>query len=128
VDGGLFAAGDGHAVQGDGEVCVTAIECPMERAELTFVLHPAMSIPMPRARTSEGWLALGLHEDLQEATYLALEGILDLMTERYDIDRYDAFALASLVVDMRITQIVNGVRGVHAVLPHNAVRNLPPRE
>lgn len=127
VDGGLFSAGDGHAVQGDGEVCVTAIECPMERAELTLVLHPDMGLRMPRARTSEGWLALGLHEDLQEATYLAIEGILDLMTEQYDLDRYDAFALASLVVDMRITQIVNGVRGVHAVLPHNAIRNLPPR-
>jgi acetamidase/formamidase len=127
VDGGLFCAGDGHALQGDGEMCVTAIECPMDRVELTFVLHPDLNIRMPRARTAEGRLALGVHEDLQEATYLAIEGILDLMTEEYAIDRYDAFALASLVVDLRITQIVNGVRGVHAVLPHNAVRNLPPR-
>jgi len=127
VDGGLFSVGDGHARQGDGEVCVTAIECPMERVELTFVLHKNMPLRMPRARTEEGWLALGLHEDLQEATYLALEGVLDLMTEQFAVDRSDAFALASLVVDMRITQIVNGVRGVHAVLPHDAVRNLQVR-
>jgi len=127
VDGGLFSAGDGHAVQGDGEVCVTAIECPMDRAELTFVLHPELTIRMPRARTGEGWLALGLHQDLQEATYLAIDGILDLMTEQYVVDRGDAFALASLVVDLRVTQIVNGVKGVHAVLPHDAIRNLRPR-
>jgi acetamidase/formamidase len=50
------------------------------------------------------------------------------MTERFVIDRYEAFALASLVVDLRITQIVNGVRGVHAVLPDNAIRNLPLRD
>ena len=99
----------------------------MERVELTFALHSDMPLSMPRAKTSEGWLALGLHEDLEEATYLAIEGILDIMTEQYALDRYDAFSLASLVVDLRITQIVNGVRGVHAVLPDNAIRNLPLR-
>ena len=127
VPGALFSVGDGHALQGDGEVCVTAIECPMERVELTFILHKDLKLQSPRALTDEGWLALGLHADLQEATYLAIEDILDLMTEQYVIDRHEAFALASLVVDLRITQIVNGVRGVHAVLPHNAVRGLAPR-
>ena len=127
VEGALFSTGDGHAVQGDGEVSVTAIECPMERAELTFLLRSDMPLRMPRARTSEGWLALGLHEDLHEATYLAMDGILDLMTEQFELDRVNALALASLVVDMRITQLVNGVRGVHAVLPHGTIRNLPTR-
>jgi acetamidase/formamidase len=127
VEGGLFSAGDGHAAQGDGESCVTAIECPMERAELTFVLQPELRLRMPRARTDEGWLTLGLHAELQEAAYLALDDMLDLMTERYEIDRPEAHALASVVVDLRITQMVNGVRGVHAVLPHGAVKNLHPR-
>jgi len=128
VDGGLFSAGDGHGVQGDGEVSVTALECPMERAELTFYLRPDITLKMPRARTPEGWLAFGLHPDLNEAAYIALEGILDLMTEQYELDRLQAVALASLTVDLRITQIVNGVKGVHAVLPNNAVRNLKPRQ
>lgn len=125
VPGGLFCIGDGHAAQGDGEVCVTAIECPMERVEITFSLHKDMPIRYPRANTPAGWLTLGLHEDLNEATYLALEEMLDLMREQYGYERREALAIASLTVDLRITQIVNGVRGVHAVLPHGAIRPKP---
>lgn len=120
VPGGLFSVGDGHAVQGDGEVCVTAIECPMEQVQLTFQLMPKMRLKSPRARTPSGWLTFGLHEDLNEATYLALEAMLELMAELHSLDRLQALALASLTVDLRITQIVNGVRGVHAFLPHDA--------
>ncbi|MGQ0602443.1 MAG: acetamidase/formamidase family protein [Anaerolineales bacterium] len=121
VAGGLFSVGDGHAVQGDGEVCVTAIECPMEHVQLTFKLLPDLKLSAPRANTPIGWLTFGLHEDLNEATYRALEAMLELMNEQYGFDQQHALALASLVVDLRITQIVNGVRGVHAVLPHGAI-------
>jgi len=122
VDGGIFSLGDGHAVQGDGEVCVTAIECPMERVSVTFNLRDDLDLKMPMAKTKDSWLTLGLHEDLQEATYLAIEGMLDLMGREYPaIPRRDAYALASLAVDMRITQIANGVQGVHAVLPFAAI-------
>ena len=116
VPGGLFSVGDGHAVQGDGEACVTAIECPMERVDLTFILHPEMRIKAPRARTENAWIAFGLSEDLNKAALLAVEGMTDLMGEQYGLDRNTALALASLVVDLRVTQIVNGVKGVHAVL------------
>lgn len=122
VAGGLFCIGDGHAAQGDGEVCVTAIECPMERVEITFSLHDDMPLRYPRANTPAGWLTFGLHEDLNEATYLALEGMLELLGEQYGYGRQEALAIASLTADFRITQIVNGVRGVHAVLPHGAIR------
>lgn len=122
VVGGLFCVGDGHAMQGDGEVSVTAIECPMERVELTFSLHDDMPIHSPRAYTPSGWLTFGLHEDLEEAMYRALEEMLRLLQEQYGYDRRAALAIASLTVDLRITQIVNGVRGVHAVLPHDAIR------
>lgn len=122
VSGGLFSVGDGHAAQGDGEVCVTAIECPMERVALTFRLHKDLTLAAPRALTPEAWITFGLHEDLQEATYLALDAMLGLIQEQYGVGREEALALASVVVDMRITQIVNGVRGVHAMLPHNAIR------
>ncbi|NKB67947.1 MAG: acetamidase [Candidatus Latescibacteria bacterium] len=121
VEGGLFSTGDGHAVQGDGEVSGVAIECPMERVQLSFELHE-MQVATPRARTAEGWLTLGLDKDLNEATNKALSGMLDLMVEQHGMNRKEALALASLVVDLRITQIVNGTRGVHAVLPHGAVR------
>jgi acetamidase/formamidase len=122
VPGGLFSVGDGHAAQGDGEVCTTAIECPMERVTLTFSLHDGPPIKTPRANKPAGWVTLGFHENLQEATIYALESMLDLMVEKYDLPRLEALAMASLVVDMHVTQIVNGVRGVHAILPHGAIK------
>ncbi len=122
VNEGLFYVGDGHAAQGDGEVSVTAIECPMEQLELTFRLNEHLALTMPRAKTPTGWLTFGFHEDLLEATYLALEGMLSLLSELYQVDRVHALALASVAVDMRITQIVNQVRGVHAFLPYGAIR------
>jgi acetamidase/formamidase len=121
VPGGLFSAGDGHAAQGDGEVSETAIECPIERCDLTFILHPQLAIATPRARTTEGWLTLGFHEDLNEAMFLALDAMLDLMGEQYGMGRAEALAMAGVVVDLRVTQVVNGVKGVHAVLPHGAI-------
>jgi acetamidase/formamidase len=127
VAGGLVSVGDGHAVQGDGEVCSTAIECPMERVELTYRLRDDLPLSQPRADTSVGWLTFGLHEQLDLATIQAVRGMLDLMETRYGLSRTDALALASLVVDVRVTQIVNGVRGVHAVLPHDAL-TMPPAE
>lgn len=122
VPGALFSTGDGHARQGDGELCVTAIECPMERVTLTFDLREDFPIRTPHARTPEAWVTLGVHEDLQEATYRAIEAMLDLMIREHGVSRGEAYALASVLVDLRVTQIVNGVRGVHAVLPHGGLR------
>ncbi len=118
----LFSVGDGHAVQGDGEVCGVALECPMEHVDLTFHIHDQMRLSAPRAHTSNGWITLGFHDNLHEASLIALEAMLDLMEEHYQLSRSQALALASLVVDLRVTQIANGVLGVHAVLPHGAIR------
>ena len=122
VADGLFSVGDGHAVQGDGEVCGTAIECPMELVDLTFRLHDDLRLTTPRANTPAGWITLGFHEDLNEASVIALVAMLDLLGEQYGLSRPDALAMASLVVDFRVTQFVNGVRGVHALLPHGAIK------
>jgi acetamidase/formamidase len=122
VPGALFSVGDGHAAQGDGEVSAIAIECPMELVDLTFYLRDDMRLATPRAKTADAWITLGLHEDLNEATALALEAMLDLMSDQFDMQRKEALALASLGVEMRITQVVNGTRGVHALLPHGAIR------
>ena len=123
VSGGLFSTGDGHGVQGDGEASVLALECPIERVELTFHLHPNLHLPTPRAHTPIGWLTLGFHEDLDEATFIALDAMLNLMIEQQpDLTRGQALGLASLIVDLRVTQIVNGAKGVHAVLPHGALQ------
>jgi len=122
VPDALFSTGDGHGMQGDGEVSGVALECPMERVSLAFYVREDMHISTPRANTPTGWVTLGFHHDLHEASLLALEAMLDLMQEQYEMPRTQALALASLVVDMRVTQLVNGgVFGVHAVLPHGVL-------
>ncbi len=121
VPGGLLSAGDGHAAQGDGEVSGTAIECPMEVCELTLVLHPGLALTMPRAETPAGSVTFGFDADLNEAMAVALEAMLDLVSERFGLDRREALPLASVAVDLRITQVANDVWGVHAVLPADAI-------
>jgi len=122
VAGGLFSAGDGHAAQGDGEVSGTAIECPMDRVELTFGLRDDLELTAPAARTPAGdWLTFGLGDTLDDAAYAALEGMFALLVRRLGVSRRDAIALASVTVDLRVTQIVNQVVGAHAVLREGAI-------
>lgn len=122
VEGGLFSLGDGHAVQGDGEVAGPALECPMEHVEVVLNLHDEMQVAMPRARTPSGWLTFGVHTDLDEALVLALEGVIELMQRLHGFTRKEALVMASLAVDFRVTQAVNGTKGIHAVL-HDGVFN-----
>jgi acetamidase/formamidase len=121
IDGALFSAGDGHARQGDGEVSQLAIECPVARAELTLRLSD-LELKSPIAWTPEAWLTLGFDKDLDEAAAIAIDAMLELMGREHGVERADALALASLVVDLRVTQVVNEVQGVHAVLRHDALR------
>ncbi|RPF50634.1 acetamidase/formamidase family protein [Aquisalibacillus elongatus] len=122
VDGGLFSIGDGHAAQGDGEVSGTAIEAPMDLVDITLTLHEDLTLNMPRAWTPAGWVTFGFDEDLNEATSTALDEMVQFIQWLYDVKKTEATALASTVVDLRVTQVVNGVKGAHAVLPHGAIR------
>jgi acetamidase/formamidase len=119
VDGALFSAGDGHAAQGDGEVSGTAIECAVE-AQLTFDVRDDIEIEWPFARVGDSWLTFGFDEDLERAARIATDGMLDLMERELGMTRADALAYASVVVDLRVTQVVNGTLGVHAVLRDDA--------
>lgn len=119
--GALFSVGDGHAAQGDGEVSRTAIECPMDEVTVTFALRDDLPLTAPRAETPAGWLTFGFGPDLDSAGQMALDQMLDLLASLYRISRLDAFALASVAVDLRITQIVNDLCGCHALLPHRAI-------
>jgi acetamidase/formamidase len=121
VDGAYFSAGDGHAAQGDGEVCGTAIECPVE-AQVTLDLRNDLALEWPIARVDGAWLTFGFDEHLGLAAKKAVDGMLGLMEREHGLDREDALALASLAVDLRVTQVVNGVLGVHAVLRDDAIR------
>ena len=71
---------------------------------------------------TEAWITFGFDEDLDEAAAVATDAMLELMGREHGLERRDALALASLVVDLRVTQIVNRAKGVHAVLRHDAVR------
>ena len=120
VAGARFSAGDGHGVQGDGELSGTAIECPVVRAQLTLELSD-LELRWPIARVPDAWLGLGFDEDLDLAAEHAIGAILDLMERELGFDRDYAIALGSVAVDLRVTQIVNGVKGVHAVLRDGAI-------
>jgi acetamidase/formamidase len=122
VDGALLSAGDGHGAQGDGELSGTAIECPLEAAQITIDLRDDLELRMPVARADGAWLAFGFDEDLEFATRQAIDGILDVVERELGVERGYAEALASVAVDLRITQMVNGVKGVHAVLRDDAIR------
>lgn len=120
VDGALLYLGDGHAAQGDGEVGGTAIECPMTtEAVLDLVADPPLS--SIHAVTPSGQLTFGFDADLNLAMGDALDAMVSWMTVMFGIGRAEALALASVAVDMRVTQVANGIWGVHAVLPPGAL-------
>lgn len=116
VPGGMLSVGDGHAAQGDGELSGTAIECPLEELRLRLILHKRAGLSSPKARTDEGWITLGFGDSLDAAASMASGAMLDVMMAELSLTRPQALALASSCVDLRITQMVNPVRGVHAVL------------
>ncbi len=120
VDGALLSAGDGHGAQGDGEVSGTAIECPLERAQLTIDVRDDLSLRSPIARTADAWVAFGFDEDLDLAAEQCMATMLDLMERELGLARRHALALASVAVDLHVTQIVNVAKGVHAVLRDEA--------
>lgn len=119
VDGALFSAGDGHALQGDGEVSGTAIECP-SAARLTFDVRDDLPLEWPCARIDGAWLTFGFDERLGVAAKKAVDGMLSLLDREHGLTADDALALASVVVDLRVTQVVNEQVGVHAVLRDDA--------
>jgi acetamidase/formamidase len=119
VDGAMFSAGDGHGAQGDGEVSGTAIETPVE-AQLTIGLRDDLPLEWPVARIEGAWLTFGFDEHLGLAARIAVDGMLDLLQREHGLERAHALALASVVVDLRVTQVVNEVLGVHAVLRDDA--------
>jgi len=116
VRGALFSAGDAHAAQGDGEVNVTAAETALREAALQFVVRKNMRLERPMAETTTHWITMGFHRDLDEAARIALRDALTFLGSR-GLSPDDAYAMASLAVDLRVTQVVNGNKGVHTMIP-----------
>lgn len=115
--GALFSTGDAHAVQGDGEVNVTAIETAMEEAVLQFIVRKDMKLERPMAETPTHWIAMGFHKDLNEAVKIALRDAIQFMVKTKGLTPDDAYALASIAADLRVTQIVDVNKGIHVMIP-----------
>jgi acetamidase/formamidase len=121
VEGAHFSAGDPHAAQGDGEVSSTAIETTA-RAQLTLDVRDDLPLEWPIARIDGAWLTFGFDEHLGVAAKIATDGMIALMGRELGLGEKDALALASVGVDLRVTQVVNGQVGVHAVLADDTFR------
>ena len=115
VPGANFSVGDGHGVQGDGEVCVTALEMCLT-GTFTFILHKGAGLKMPRAETPTHYISMGLNEDLDQAMKQALREMIAFICGRTNLSREQAYSFCSLAVDFHVTQTVNGEKGVHGLL------------
>jgi acetamidase/formamidase len=116
VSGALISIGDGHAVQGNGEVGLSAVETSLQ-GEVQIVLHKGMHIGWPRAETPTHYMTMGLHQDLDEAAKMATREMLNFVVETKGLPRDDAYMLLSAAMDLNVTEIVDGTKGVHAMLP-----------
>jgi acetamidase/formamidase len=116
VRGALLLVGDGHAGQGNGEVDITALETSL-LGTFQLVVRKDLHLRWPRAETPTHVITMGLHEDLTEATRMALREMIDYLTTEKRLSRDDAYMLASVAADLSITQLVDGNKGVHAMIP-----------
>lgn len=115
--GGLIFTGDSHAVQGDGEICLTALETRMQEMRIQVILHKQKKFSWPVAETPTHWIPLGMDKDLNAAMTLAARNAIKFLSTRAQISELDAYALCSIAVSFRVTQVVDIVRGVHAMIP-----------
>lgn len=117
VPGAGFFTGDAHAVQGAGEVSQTALETAMTEVELRLTVLKGRSIKRPWAETADHFITMGLDPDLRQAARQAVLDMIDLLAATKEMTPSDAYALCSLQADLIVTQLVNGVSGIHARMP-----------
>jgi acetamidase/formamidase len=115
VAGALLSMGDGHAMQGDGEVTLTALETSL-RGTVQVSVRKGMHLRWPRAETPTHYIAMGLHTDLDEAAKLATREMIEFLVAEKKMNRDEAYVLCSIAVDLHVTQLVDGTKGVHAML------------
>ena len=113
--GALFSVGDAHAGQGNGEVSLAALETILS-GTFRLTVRKGPRLLWPRAETPTHWMTMGFDENLDVAIRTALREMISLLADRYKLSREDAYLLASDAVDFSITQLVDGKRGVHAMI------------
>ncbi|MEP5728535.1 MAG: acetamidase/formamidase family protein [Sulfitobacter sp.] len=115
AEGGLFSCGDGHGAQGDGEVCVTAIETAL-RGRFRLTVRRDLDVTYPEAETPSHVITMGMHVDLDQAVEIALRRMITVVATRLELSRAEAYMLCSIAADLRITQTVNREKGVHMMI------------
>jgi acetamidase/formamidase len=115
VTGALLSVGDGHAMQGHGEVTGTALETSL-RGTFELRVRKGQRLRWPRAETPTHYISMGLHEDLDEAARLATRELIDFLVAEKGLSRDDAYMLCSLAADLHVTQAVDATKGVHATI------------
>ena len=115
VDGALFSVGDGHAAQGDGEVNINAIETGLV-GTFELIVRDDMKLDWPMAETPTHVMTMAFDPDLDDALVIALRDMIKLICARTGLSREDAYTLCSLAADLRVTQVVNGSKGIHCML------------
>ena len=113
--GAGFSIGDGHAVQGDGEVNQTAVETCMD-GTVRLTVRKDMKLSLPRAETPTHYITMGFDRDLDNASKTALREMINFLSDEHGLSREDAYVFCTAAVDLRITQVVNGNKGVHATV------------
>jgi acetamidase/formamidase len=114
-EGALFSAGDGHGRQGDGEVSIAALETALT-GRFRLTVRKDMTIERPFAESPTHLISMGFHETLDEAMRRALRDMIAMVADRASLSRNDAYMLLSLAGDLRITQVVDGEKGVHMMM------------
>src|SRR5262249_14975114 len=109
--GALISIGDGHAVQGDGEVGMSAVEASLT-GEIEVVLHKGMHTNWPRTETATHYMTMGLNEDLNQAAKIATREMLNFVVATKGMSRDDVLMLLSAAMDLHIAEIVDGTKGV----------------
>jgi len=120
VPGANFSAGDGHAVQGDGEVCLTALETCL-KGTFELVVHKKMRLAMPRAVTPSHYITIGLDVDLDDAAKQALREMIAWLVALKGWTPSEAYVFCSLACDLHVTQLVDGNKGIHAMVKRELV-------
>ena len=121
VSGALLSIGDGHGLQGDGEVTGTALETSL-RGTFEVRVRKGQRLRWPRAETPSQYITMGLNEDLDEAARLATREMIEFLVTEKGLSRDEAYVLCSLVVDLHVTQAVDQTKGVHATLAKSVVK------
>ena len=115
VDGANLSLGDGHALQGNGEVCLTALETCL-RGRIRVIVHRQTQQRMPRAVSASHLIAIGLDEDLDDAARQALREMIAWLVQLTGWEASEAYTFCSLACDLQVSQLVNGVKGIHAMV------------